>query len=116
MSTQLDRLYSTTGRPPIPPEQLLRALLWKVPYGIEGERLLMEELDYNLLLPVVRRVDMNDPVWQPTAFKETGNGCSSVWRRGRGGPLRRAQSLACEAGLLSDEHFTPINNRTQLEA
>ena len=49
MSTQLERLYSTMGRPSSPPEQLLRALLFQVFYRVRGERLLMEELDYNLL-------------------------------------------------------------------
>ena len=48
MSTQLERLYSTTGRPSSPPEQLLRALLFQVLYRVRSERLLMEELDYNL--------------------------------------------------------------------
>ena len=46
-------------------EQLLRALLWKVPYRIEGERLLMEELDYNVLLPVVRRIEHGRPGLEP---------------------------------------------------
>jgi len=42
-------LYSTTGRPSIPPEQLLSALLLQVFYGVRSERQLMEQLDYNLL-------------------------------------------------------------------
>ena len=46
MSAQLERLYSTTGRRSIPPEQLLRALLLQVLYTIRSERLLMEELNY----------------------------------------------------------------------
>ena len=49
MSPQFERLYSTMGRPSIPPEQLLRALLLQVLYTVRSERLLMEELDYNLL-------------------------------------------------------------------
>src|SRR5881392_1188196 len=47
LSARFDRLYSTTGRPSIPPEKLLRALLLQLLYSIRSERLLMEELDYN---------------------------------------------------------------------
>ena len=61
MSTQLERLYSTTGRPWSPPEQLLRALPFQVLYRVRSERLLMEELDYNLPFPVVRRVEHGGP-------------------------------------------------------
>ena len=49
LSPRLARLYATTGRPSIPPEQLLRALLLQMLYTIRSERLLVEELDYNIL-------------------------------------------------------------------
>jgi len=49
LSPEFDRLYSKVGRPSIPPERLLRALLLECFYGIRSERLLMEQLDYNLL-------------------------------------------------------------------
>ena len=49
MSRRFASLYATTGRPSIPPEQLLRALLLQVLYTVRSERLLMEELNYNLL-------------------------------------------------------------------
>jgi transposase len=49
MSPEFDRLYVTTGRPSIPPERLLRAQLLQIFYSIRSERLLMEQLDYNLL-------------------------------------------------------------------
>jgi transposase len=49
LSRQFDTLYSYTGRPSIAPEKLLRALLLQVLYTIRSERLLMEQLDYNLL-------------------------------------------------------------------
>ena len=68
MSAQLARLYSTTGRPSIPPEQLLRALLLQVLYTVRSERLLMEELDYNLLFRWFVGLHMDDPVWHPTTF------------------------------------------------
>src|ERR1700727_2190706 len=48
-SPQLDAIYTEFGRPSIPPEQLLRALLLQVLYTVRSERLLIEELNYNLL-------------------------------------------------------------------
>ena len=49
LSRAFDRLYADTGRPSIPPEQLLRALLLQTLYTVRSERLLMEQLQYNLL-------------------------------------------------------------------
>jgi transposase len=49
MSKRFDELYAENGRPSIPPERLLRALLLQIFYSIRSERLLMEQLDYNLL-------------------------------------------------------------------
>ena len=57
MSRQWERLYSTKGRPSIPPEQLLRALLLQVLYTVRSERRLMEEPDDNLLFRWVRRLE-----------------------------------------------------------
>ena len=54
-------LYSTTGRPSIPPEQLLRALVLQVLYTVRSERLLMEELNYNLLFRWFGGLNMDDP-------------------------------------------------------
>ncbi len=69
---ELDRkfrkLYSRTGRPSIPPEQLLRALVLQVLYTVRSERLLMEELNYNLLFRWFVGLNMDDPVWHPTTF------------------------------------------------
>ncbi len=49
MSGEFDRLYSRVGRPSIPPERLFRALLLQLFYSVRSERLLMEQLDYNIL-------------------------------------------------------------------
>ena len=112
MSAQLEGLYSTTGRPSIPPEQLLRALLLQVLYTVRSERLLMEELDYNLLFRWFVGLNMDETVWHPTTFTKNRDrlrGCAvaaalfdAVGRQARA------------AGLLSDEHFTV--DGTQLEA
>ena len=112
MSRQLERLYSTTGRRSIPPEQLLRALLLQVLYTVRSERLLMEELDYNLLFRWFVGLNLDDPVWHPTTFTKNRD-------RLLGGEVAAAffdaiSRQARAAGLLSDEHFTV--DGTQLEA
>jgi transposase len=64
----LGRLYASEGRPSIPPEQLLSALLLQVFYGIRSERQLMEQLDYNFLYRWFVGLSPDDPVWAPTTF------------------------------------------------
>ena len=68
LSEDVARLYSTTGRPSIPPEQSLRALLLQVLCKVRSERLLMEELNYNVLVRWFVGLNMDDPVWPPTTF------------------------------------------------
>src|SRR5215471_1475503 len=68
LSSEFDRLYSPLGRPSIPPERLLRALLIQCFYGIRSERLLIEQLQYNLLFRWFVGLGMEDPVWAPTTF------------------------------------------------
>ena len=70
LSPQFDRLYSKIGRPSIPPERLLRALLLQYFYGIRSERLLMEQLDYNLLFRWFVGLSMDDAVWDATVFSK----------------------------------------------
>jgi transposase len=68
MSREFDRLYARVGRPSIPPERLLRAQLLQIFYSIRSERLLMEQLDYNLLFRWFVGMDMDEPIWDPTVF------------------------------------------------
>ncbi|MCH8993334.1 MAG: transposase, partial [Acidobacteria bacterium] len=68
LSPQLDRLYARRGRPSIPPEHLLRALLLQVVYTIRSERQLMEQLDYNILYRWFVGLSLDDAVWVPTVF------------------------------------------------
>jgi transposase len=102
MSREFDRLYSRIGRPSIPPERLLRAQLLQVFYSIRSERLLMEQLDYNLLFRWFVGMDMDEPIWATTVFTKnrdrllTQDIARSFFRR----VVDRAQ------GLMSDEHFT----------
>ena len=70
MSKQFDRLYSDVGRPSIPPERLLRALLLQVFYSIRSENLLMEQLDYNLLFRWFVGLEVDDRVWDATVYSK----------------------------------------------
>jgi transposase len=68
VSRSFDRLYSRDGRPSIPPERLLRALLLQAFYTVRSERQLMEQLDYNLLFRWFVGLSADDPVWDATVF------------------------------------------------
>ena len=73
LSPVFNRMYVAFGRPSIAPEKLLRALLLQVLYTIRSERMLMEQLEYNLLFRWFVGLNMDEPVWVPTVFKqETG--------------------------------------------
>ena len=104
MQADFDELYSWTGRPSIPPERLLRALLLQALYTVRSERLLMEQLNYNLLFRWFVGMDLDEKVWAPTVFSKnrdrllTGDVASRF--------LNEVVRLAREKRLLSDEHFT----------
>src|SRR6186997_679705 len=68
LSRSFDRLYSRDGRPSIPPERLLRALLLQAFYSVRSERQLMEQLDYNLLFRWFVGLAIDAPVWDVTVF------------------------------------------------
>jgi transposase len=68
LSRSFDRLYAREGRPSVPPERLLRALLLQALYTVRSERQLMEQLDYNLLFRWFVGLSADDPVWDPTVF------------------------------------------------
>lgn len=104
LSARFDRLYSTTGRPSIPPEQLLRALLLQMLYTIRSERLLVEELDYNILYRWFVGLTLDDPVWDATTFTKNRDRLLD----GDVADAFFAEVLAAikAEGLLSDEHFT----------
>jgi transposase len=68
LSDRFDQLYSEIGRPSIPPERLLRALLLQAFYSIRSERQLMEQLDYNLLFRWVVGLSADEPVWDPSVY------------------------------------------------
>ena len=70
LSPRFTRMYSDIGRPSIPPEQLLRALLLQALYTIRSERLLMEEIDYSVLFRWFIGLSMDEPIWSPTTFSK----------------------------------------------
>ena len=70
MSPRFARLYAKVGRPSIPPERLLRALLLQIFYSVRSERLLMEQLDYNLLFRWFVGMEMDERVWDHAVFSK----------------------------------------------
>jgi transposase len=104
LSASFDELYSHTGRPWIAPEMLLRALLLQPLYSIASERLLMEELDYNLLFRWFVGLSMDAEVWDATVFSKNRERliAGEVAQKFFAAVREQAQ----RAGLLSDEHFT----------
>jgi transposase len=104
LDAQFAVLYSENGRPSIPPEQLLRALLLQAFYSIRSERQLMEQLNYNLLFRWFVGLSVDDPVWVPTVFSKNRD-------RLLEGDLAAAfmdavLNLPRVKALLSDEHFS----------
>jgi len=104
LSADFNKMYSATGRPSIPPEKLIRALLLQVLYSIRSERLLMEELNYNLLFRWFVGLSMEDEVWDHSTFSKNRDRLLNADIVGKFFVQIREQ--AREQGLLSDEHFT----------
>jgi transposase len=104
LSPRFEAMYTKTGRPSIPPEHLLRALLLHVLYSVRSERMLMEQLEYNLLFRWFVGLGMDDAVWAPTTFTKNRD-------RLLDGDIARAffEDVVAQARgrrLLSCEHFT----------
>jgi len=104
LSPAFDKLYARDGRPSIPPERLLRALLLQAFYTVRSERQLMEQLDYNLLFRWFVGLSMDDPVWDATVF------CKNRDRLLDGDIAAKffitVLNLPQLRGLLSSEHFS----------
>ena len=102
MSREFDRLYATVGRPSVPPERLRRAQLLQIFYSIRSERLLMEQLDYNILFRWFVGLAMDELIWTPTVF--TKNRDRLLNQEIARSFFRRVVERA--APYMSDEHFT----------
>src|SRR5258708_20620909 len=104
LQPRFNKLYSRVGRPSIAPERLLRALLLQALYSVRSERLLMEQLDFNLLFRWFVGLAMDDPIWDATVFTKNRE-------RLLAGDIARkffdqVRAEAAKRALLSEEHFT----------
>jgi len=102
MAKDFDGMYAKTGRPSVPPERLLRAVLLQIFYTIRSERMLMEQMNYNLLFPWFVGLEMDEPVWSHAVFSKN---------RERLLNQVVAREFFCRVLVqakthLSDEHFT----------
>jgi transposase len=102
MSKDFDGMYATVGRPSIPPERLFRALLLQVFYSVRSERLLMEQLDYNLLFRWFVGIEIDEPVWNHAVFSKNRDRLLNQ----EVAQQFFAKVKAKAQGLMSDEHFT----------
>ena len=104
MHRQFAEQYAQTGRPSIPPEQMLRALLLQVFYTIRSERLLMEQLDYNLLFRWFVGLSMDDPVWDHSTFSKNRDRLLNTQMVASF--FQSIRDQARQKNLMSEEHFT----------
>lgn len=104
MSAVFAGMYSNIGRRSIPPEQLLRTLLLQSLYTIRSERMLMEQLEYNLLFRWFVGLNLDDPVWDVTVFTKNRERLlkADVAKQFFYLVVEQAEAV----GLMSDEHFT----------
>ena len=104
LSPRFETMYARGGRPSIAPEKLLRAQLLQMLYSIRSERLLMEEMDYNLLFRWFVGLNADDEVWDATTFSKNRDRLleADVAQEF----LARVVEQARAKGLTSDEHFT----------
>ena len=104
LSGQLDAMYARVGRPSIAPEKLLRAQLLQMLYSVRSGRLLMEEMDYNLLFRWFVGLNADDEVWDATTFTKNRDRLleADVARQF----LAQVGAQAGARGRTSDEHFT----------
>jgi transposase len=104
LSPLFTRMYAKFGRPSVPPEKLLRALLLQMLYTVRSERMLMEQLEYNLLFRWFVGLGMDDAVWNVTVFSKNRDRLlkANTAQEFLGLVVAKAQAL----NLMSDEHFT----------
>ena len=104
LSGLFDAMYATDGRPSIPPEKLLRALILQLLYSVRSERQLMEQLDYNLLFRWFVGLNADEPVWDASTFSKNRDRLleQQIARMFFAQIVDQART----SGLLSAEHFT----------
>jgi transposase len=102
MAKDFESLYANTGRPSVPPERLLRAVLLQIFYSVRSERMLMEQMNYNLLFRWFIGLELDEPVWNHAVFSKNRERLlnQEVAREFFGRVLAQAKPH------MSDEHFT----------
>ena len=111
LTSLFEGMYADRGRPSIPPEKLLRALILQLLYSIRSERLLMEQLAYNLLFRWFVGLNMDEPVWDASTFSKNRDRFMSQ-QIGRAF-FAEIVTAARASGVLSDEHFTVDGTRIE---
>jgi transposase len=104
LSPVFDEMYSSVGRPSIPPERLLKSMVLIALYTVRSERQFCEQLDYNLLFRWFLDMDMAEPSFDATVF--TKNRDRLVASDAAGEFFRSVVEQARSAGLMSGEHFS----------
>ena len=104
MNARFDEMYGDQGRPSIAPERLVRALLLQMLYSVRSERMLMEQMQYNLLFRWFVGLTASEPVWHATVF--TKNRDRLLEGAVAEEFFSRIIDQARSRRLLSDEHFT----------
>lgn len=104
LSKDFSKMYSHTGRPSIPPERLLKALLLQALYSIRSNRLLVEQIGYSILFRWFIGMGLDERVWDHSTFSQNqdrllGSDVATKF-------FQAVQQQAKKAGLLSDEHFS----------
>jgi transposase len=104
LSKDFDGLYSRIGRPSIPPEQLLRALLLQIFFSVRSERQLVEQLEYNMLFRWFVGLNLDDDIWNHSTFTKNRDRLleGEVAQRF----FEEVLVMAKKQGLVSQEHFT----------
>jgi transposase len=104
IDTALEKMYAEGGRPSIAPEKLLRALLLQMLYSVRSERMLMEQMQYNLLFRWFVGLNMDEGVWDVTVFTKNRDRMleGSIAQQFFEAVIEQARAQH----LLSDEHFS----------
>lgn len=104
LSSDFDRIYSKTGRPSIPPEQLLRALLLQIFFSVRSERQLVEQLEYNMMFRWFVGLNLDDDIWNHSTFTKNRDRLleGEIAQRF----FEEVLAMAKQQGLVSQEHFT----------
>jgi Transposase domain (DUF772) len=102
LSPRFEALYAKTGRASIPPEHLLRALLLQVLYSVRSERMLIEQIEYNLLFRWFVGWGWTTRCGRPRPSRRIGTGCSTATSRGRSSRMssRRPAGVICSGRVL----------------